>query len=151
VDVPVYFTVQPGGAYITPAGAQIVYPNFRNLPAGVRADFWDYDVEDGWHIYGHGTVTPDGRQVVPDGRTRIYEFSGAMYESNASVPPPTSGPPPGGAPGGGDPVDLATGLFTYKMTDLHLDDTMPINIMRTYRPNDAGPRPFGRGTTFQYQ
>ena len=32
VNDPVYFTVQPGGAYVGPKGAWIVYPNYTNLP-----------------------------------------------------------------------------------------------------------------------
>jgi len=37
------------------------------LSRGTRVDFWDYDADDkGWIVYGHGSVTKDGKQVVPD-------------------------------------------------------------------------------------
>jgi hypothetical protein len=65
-EFPMYFTVQPGGAYIEPYGARIIYPNVTNEPPGTRINFWNYNPEEkDWHIYGRGTVTPDGRQVGP--------------------------------------------------------------------------------------
>ena len=85
VYVPVYFTIQPGGAYVDPAGAWVVYPNYTHLDPGTRVDFWNYDPEDlGWHTYGKGTVTADGSQVVPDPGTRIWAFTGAMFNGSAS-------------------------------------------------------------------
>ena len=57
VYVPVYFTVQPGGAYLynpsgRPARAQLVYPNYRNAPTGAIFDFWHYDPKGrGWYVY----------------------------------------------------------------------------------------------------
>ena len=79
VYVPLYFTVQPGSSYIFPTGARIIYPNYTHLVPGSRANFWDYDPDQkGWYIYGHGTVTPDGKQVVPDPGVVVWEFTGAM-------------------------------------------------------------------------
>src|SRR5262249_23087517 len=90
-EFPMYFTVQPGGAYIEPYGARIIYPNITNEPPGTRINFWNYDAgEKGWHIYGRGTVTPDGKQVVPDAGVTIYELTGA------SIHPFGDGPRPGG-------------------------------------------------------
>src|SRR6185437_7056204 len=43
--IPTYFTVQPGGAYLS-KGAQIIYPNWGHLPPGQRVDFWNYDPTD---------------------------------------------------------------------------------------------------------
>jgi hypothetical protein len=143
--VPLYFTVQPGRAYLS-KGARVIYPNWGNLPPGQRVDFWNYDPTDkGWHVYGRGEVTPDGKQVVPDPGVRVWQFTGAMVVS--SPPPPGEGP---GEASGGDPVDLGTGLFTYHHTDLVLPDTIPIRIERTYRPKDSNSYSFGRGTTSLY-
>lgn len=109
LHVPVYFTAQPGGAYLS-KGARVIYPNYLDLAPGKRVDFWNYDPDDrGWYVYGKGTVTEDAKQVVPDPGVRIWEFSGAM--AVGAPPPPGSGPHPGGGAWGGDPVDLATGLF----------------------------------------
>ena len=122
VPVPTYFTIQPGGAHLEGSngavsqGAQLIYPNFAKALPGTRIDFWNYDATlKGWYIYGRGTVTADGSQVMPDPNVRIYEFTGAMVSLPSNAP--TEGPPvgPGGAgsagagpgsassSGGGDP------------------------------------------------
>ncbi|MFI9639121.1 RHS repeat-associated core domain-containing protein [Micromonospora sp. NPDC051925] len=180
VRTPVYFTVQPGGSVILPEGAQIIYPNTQGLAPGSRLDFWDYDpgrtpcvktpvksypkkpakaakapavcavtgAEAGWYIYGHGTVTPDGRQIVPDPDVRVWEFTGAMFNGSGKRPAGT-GPGEDGDDGG-DPVDLASGLFVDEHTDLTVNDVLPISITRTYRQNDTQNREFGIGANFTY-
>jgi hypothetical protein len=54
---------------------------------------------------------------------------------------------------GGDPVDLASGLFLYEKTDLVVDDVIPIVIRRHYRQGDTnqGVRAFGMNTQLSYQ
>ena len=149
VKVPIYFTVQPGGAYVLPKGARVIYPNYTHEPAGQRVEFWNYDPKrKGWHVYGHGRVTADGRQVVPNRGVRIYRFTGAMF--NGGNLPPDAGPPPGGCSQGGDPVDCATGLFLRHDTDLSMSDTLPIDLSRTYRPGDDRQRAFGMGWSMPY-
>ncbi|HZM74343.1 MAG TPA: RHS repeat-associated core domain-containing protein [Candidatus Limnocylindrales bacterium] len=149
VETPVYFTVQPGGSYVVPEGAQIVYPNSTHLAPGSTVDFWNYDADGiGWHIYGRGRVTPDGRQIVPNDGVRVYEFTGAMINVGGLFGP-------GDGPGddgdnGGDPVDLGTGLFVESHTDLLLPDVIPVGLTRTYRQRDNANRPFGIGTNFSY-
>ena len=78
VQVPIYFTIQPGGAYVAVhaygnarKGAWLVYPNYTNRPVGTEHQFWHYDPEEkGWHVYGMGVVATGGRQVVPNARRR---------------------------------------------------------------------------------
>jgi hypothetical protein len=155
-EVPIYFTIQPGGAYVhvygrsAVKGARLVYPNYTHEKPGPRMDFWHYDPESprGWNVYGQGSVNPAGTQVVPDPGISIYEFSGAMISASGS--PPSWWPPAWGWPFGGDPVDLATGLFVYHKTDLFLPGVIPIALTRTYRPADAVSRAFGIGTTNPY-
>ena len=141
VQVPVYFTIQPGGAYVYASGpgqhgAQLVYPNYRQEYAGKRIQFFHYDpnVLD-WYVYGLGTVHPSKTQVIPDAKTRLYEFTGAMINSGAS--PPAEAPPPGDCccppPDDGDPVNLWTGLFVHEEIDFYLPDVMPIALTRTSR------------------
>lgn len=150
VNVPVFFTAQPGGAQVIPPRARVIYPNFTKDPPGARITFWNYDpTERGWYIYGQGTVTRDGRQVIPDPGVVVYEFTGIMIGSSGG--PPRRGPKPGGNSKAGDPVDTGTGLFVYQKTDLVVTDTMPIVLNRTYRPGDNVSRAFGIGTTHEFE
>jgi RHS repeat-associated protein len=154
-EPPVYFTVQPGGSYVFPDGAQIIYPNYLHQPPGARAEFWDYEPEDGgWYVYGHGTVSADGTQIVPDPGVKVYEFSGAMI-NDGNTPPP-NGPKCSfwatlfSGCHGGDPVDPQSGLFTSETTDLYLPGPIPISLTRVYRQNDTNARAFGLATNFTF-
>src|SRR5262249_1769503 len=116
-----------------------------------RVQFFHYDPDLlDWYVYGPGTVMESGAQVMPDPRTRIYEFTGAMI--NAGPSPPPDAPPPDDCKCSqdGDPVDLVTGLYTLEETDLSLADVIPISLTRSYRPRDLESRPFGVGTTYPY-
>jgi RHS repeat-associated protein len=152
VEVPIYFTIQPGGAYVYtggkgPRGARVIYPNYYNVASGIIANFWHYDPEENdWYVYGPGVVK--GRQVVPNPGVAIYEFTGAMFNNGNT--PPAQAAAPGGGPKKGDPVDVATGLFILEKTDLFLADVLPLTLRRTYRPADPAVRPFGIGTTHDY-
>jgi RHS repeat-associated protein len=156
VQVPVYFTIQPGGAYIKVAkpsayqGARLFYPNTFNYPAGSIFSFWNYDAEKtGWFVYGWGRVSADRSQVVPNPGVAIYQLTGAMVSNPTNAPP--TGPSPGnGNNTGGEPVDLGTGLFVYRKTDLALQDVLSIALTRTYRQSDSVSRAFGMGTTHDY-
>jgi RHS repeat-associated protein len=150
-EVPIYFTVQPGGAYVhvygksSVKGARLVYPNYTSQKPGTVMDFWHYDPEEkGWHVYGKGAVNASGRQVVPDPGVAIYEFTGAMI-STAGSPPDDPGTGPFG-----DPVNASTGVFVYRKADLHLPDLLPIALTRTYRTADPVSRAFGIGAKHPY-
>ncbi|MET8149520.1 LamG-like jellyroll fold domain-containing protein [Actinoplanes sp. NPDC049668] len=149
-NVPVYFTIQPGGGSVFPAGVQLVYPNYTKQAPGTRMNFWSYDPEGaGWHVYGKGTVTADGRQVRPDADTKVYRFTGAMTVVPGYNPPPKF-PSTGGGARSGDPVDLATGLMVDQTTDLEIDDVVPLKLTRTYQQGDPETRAFGIGMNFNY-
>jgi RHS repeat-associated protein len=151
-NVPVFASIQPGGARIIPPRARLIYPNYTSERPGTRISFWNYDPEaKGWYTYGQGTVSSDGRQVVPDPGVVIYEFSGIMISNIGN--PPLDAPNAGGGPESrdGDPVDLGTGLFVLNKTDLFLSDTLPLTLRRTYRPGDNTSRAFGIGTNHSYE
>jgi RHS repeat-associated protein len=156
VQVPIFYTVQPGGGYVETAagqrsGVRIIYPNYTHERPGTRVNFWHYDPDErGWYIYGQGTVDQAGRQVVPDPGVTVYELTGAMINVPGLVPP-GSGPAPGSDAEDGDPVDLGTGLFVMRKTDLALPDVLPLVLTRTYRPQDNASRPFGIGATHPYE
>jgi RHS repeat-associated protein len=151
--VPVYFTLQPGGAWVWTVGtgakgAWLVYPNYRHDPPGERVQFYHYDPTVlGWYVYGMGTVTATGAQVSPDATTRLYAFTGAMF--NDGTPTPAAAPPPGCDPRA-DPVDPSTGIFVMSKTDLYLPDVIPLALTRTYDSGDGYSRPFGRSMTHPY-
>jgi RHS repeat-associated protein len=150
--VPIFFTVQPGGSYVFPDGAQIIYPNYTDEAPGARVDFLAYDpAGKGWHTYGHGTVSRDGKQVVPDKKTKIWAFTGAMISVSDAIPFDIS------AIGdifdwlSGDPVDLQTGLLTDSRTDLGVSDPLgPAEVTRTYWQGDSRSRAFGIGRDLSY-
>jgi RHS repeat-associated protein len=156
VAVPVYFTAQPGGTVISGAdgqwlGAQVVYPNYGRALPKARGVFWRYDPDGiGWSPYGMGTVQADGRQVVPDRDTRIYALSGAMFNGGGGVPAPKGPPPAPNVRPDGDPVDLASGFYVDRRTDLALGGVLPIAVTRTYRPGDYNSRAFGVGMSLSY-
>ncbi|GAB2811316.1 polymorphic toxin-type HINT domain-containing protein [Lentzea nigeriaca] len=147
--VPVYFTAQPGGGYLFPQGATIIYPNYTKEAPGTRTQFWNYDPDGkGWHVYGHGTVSKDGTQIVPDSDVKFYRLTGAMTVV-PGLNPAARSPRPNNTRVG-DPVDPATGLLVDEQVDLVVDDIMPIEVKRTYQQGDAFVRPFGVGASFDY-
>jgi YD repeat-containing protein len=169
VQVPIYFTIQPGGGYIKvndssgPKGARLVYPNTFHQAPGSRMNFWNYDPDTtrGWFVYGQGSVSANGDSVAPDPGVVLYGLTGAMVAGSGSGA--QTGPGPGGCSisdcqgnsfweqtTDGEPVDLASGLFIYKKTDLYLPDVIPISLTRVYRQGDNVSRPFGIGTTHPY-
>jgi RHS repeat-associated protein len=145
---PVYFTIQPGAAYVWPHGFEIVYPNKMHAPPGKRIDFYSYDPQDkGWFVYGKGTVTANGRQIVFDRGTRQYEITSsgvsigiAFFVAGFYL----------GWQLAGDPVDLATGHFTFPHTDLVEPGTPQIDVSRVYRSDDTEGRALGVGTSLTY-
>ncbi|MCH8623099.1 kelch repeat-containing protein, partial [Undibacterium sp. TS12] len=154
LGVPVYFTIQPGGAILSSIngkdqpGARLIYPNFSGAAPGTRMEFWNYDARGkGWYVYGQGSVSADAKQIIPDAGVAIYEFTGAM------VAKPTTAPAEGPTVGGcrcGDPVDMYTGLFLNESTDLQVNDIIPLSVARSYRQRDADSRAFGIGTNLSY-
>lgn len=161
VVFPVYFTIQPGGTTFSTAGqtwsasatsqakgARIHYRNYRNAKPGARFNFWNYDpTQKGWYVYGKGRVRNDRSMIDPEPGVQIWAFDGAMVSDPGNAP--STGPKPCN-PCDGDPVDLQTGLFVYRHTDLVLQDVIPIELTRVYRPNDFTSRAFGIGTSMPY-
>lgn len=158
VNVPIYFTVQPGSTKIenvnskAPVGGRLIYPNFTKQPPGSTVLFWDYDpTAKGWYVYGKGKVSADGKQAVPDPGVAIYQLTGAMVGSPNMAPPDWPAPDSCKVRGrAGDPVDCASGIFIHTRTDLSVSDVVPLAVTRTYRSRDPVVRAFGIGTTHDY-
>ena len=64
--------------------------------------------------------------------------------------PPDNAAAPGEDTTAGDPVNLSTGLLVDTVTDLSIDDTIPISITRTYQHSDTARRAFGVGVGSDY-
>jgi len=90
-------------------------------------------------------VTDDAKMIAPNPGTQIFSFDGAMVSLPSNAPP--YGPK---GPNGADPVNLETGLFVYKKTDLALGGVLPLSLTRTYRQSDYQSRAFGIGTNMDY-
>lgn len=152
-DVPIFYTIQPGGAVIqsttgTARGARLVYPNYSTHPAGARVALFDYDPRGrGWYTYTTGTVSEDGSTITPEKDFTIYQFTASSAASPGDTPAP-DGPDPDPCIGccDGDPVSCADGFFLETNTDLSLADVIPVELARTYRQNDANQRAYGVGT-----
>lgn len=151
-NFPMYFTIQPGDAVVqgmTPEaakGIQVVYPNYGKQKPADKADFWVYSAEKGWEMYGAGHVSADASQLVADKDTRLVWALGAGASTNP--PEPDDGKKPNNKCDG-DPVDLQTGHFFRRWTDLSITDTLPIAVDRTTNGiyNPASPFGLGSGTS----
>ncbi|MFD8917445.1 RHS repeat-associated core domain-containing protein [Streptomyces sp. NPDC059569] len=150
--VPVFFTVQPGGTYVFPEGAQIVYPNYTREAPGTRVEFMDYDPKKkGWYVYGRGQVSADGKQVVPDAKTRVWAFHGAMFNTGDILPWDMGWLQDVIDWLSGDPVELTTGMLTDSRTDLAVGGALgSAEITRTYWQGDPEKRAFGIGRDLSY-
>jgi RHS repeat-associated protein len=161
VSAGVLFTLQPGGA-IPSRPIPIKFPNAMNLFPGEKANLYYFDHKIGdWRIYGTGTASSDGRQVVSDPGVGLPDFAWHFPDCPA-CPPPGVGPGGcgGGAPSGGgvpgagapvgDPVDAATGIFFRSSVDITLPGRLPAFIERRYRTQSSLPGPFGIGTAMNY-
>ena len=69
-EFPMYFTVQPGGAYIEPYGARIIYPNITNELPGTRINFWNYDAG------RKGLVHLRNKELLPGMESKLYPMRG---------------------------------------------------------------------------
>jgi len=156
LGVPVYFTIQPGGAVLQSvtgkpgAGARLFYPNFRSEVPGARGVFWNYDPEDReWFVYGQGTISRDGKQAIPDEGVVIHELTGAMF-NGGNTPPPNGPPTCDCGDSGGESVSLSTGQFQHTEHDAAQSDVTPIDMARAYDSADLNQRAFGIGMTHPY-
>lgn len=153
-NFPMYFTIQPGDAVVqgmTPEaakGIQVVYPNYGKQKPADKADFWVYSAEKGWEMYGAGHVSANASQLVADNDTRLVWALGAGASTN---PPQTSNDMAPDNKCAGDPVDLQTGLFFRRWSDLSVNDTMPLVVDRTANsiPDMGSPFGLGSGTSLR--
>ena len=95
-NIPTFFVIQPGAACLYDAQggigtARLVFPNFDKELPKARATLWRYEPDgNGWAPYGQGTVSSDGRQVIPDAGVVLTDFSSAECDpaTRTRQPPP---------------------------------------------------------------
>jgi hypothetical protein len=95
-EVPTVPIIQPGAACLYDAKggigtARMVFPNFQHELPKARATLWRYEPDaNGWAPYGMGSVSADGRQIVPDPGVVITDFASAECDPQTRTrqPPP---------------------------------------------------------------
>ncbi|MFO0769545.1 MAG: RHS repeat-associated core domain-containing protein [Nitrospiraceae bacterium] len=150
----VSFEKQGGGVPTKPV--PMTAPNEAGADPGTRMQFWYYDKSPSadpashqWKLAGYGTVSPDGRTIIPDPGVGQPQFCYAYWTAE-QVDIAKLCPSDGQACSAADPVDVTTGAFTLQKTDLLLPGVLPVHITRTYRSLAAGIGPFGEGGSFNY-
>src|SRR5205085_10258004 len=138
VTTAIVYTSQPGGA-LTDIPIPVVYPNLLGTNPGTRVNLYAFDHDlVRWYIYGTGTVSANGRVIVPD----INPSTGRSYglRDFSWHFPGAAGP--GGNPGkkddcpknrGKSPVDYSTGVKVEEATDISFGGARGgITLSRTY-------------------
>ncbi len=136
--------VRPDGS-LSPEGVRFILPNVDRFPAEARVGLQGYNILQGWHVYGYGTVSRDGSQIIPDPGVQFQQVTCIFLSAIQSWPAVVLG-----GDRGGDPVDVATGLYTMEKTDLVLPDVIPAVLQRLHRPGDPNLGNFGRGQSDLY-
>ncbi len=143
---------KPGGGYPS-RPIPIIMPNDSGAPPGTRMDMWYYDegptpdpTGHQWKVYGQGTVSADGKSVIPDPGVGQPKFCcgggatvpiGGLAVSAAALTFFAALPV-------ADPVMAQTGMFSLDQTDMVLPGRIPIVIRRAYHSQDPGdPTPPG--------
>ena len=128
------FSCDPNGLKIP-----VTYPNLSGANPGKSITLYAYDHDVlNWYPYGTGTVSADGKLIVPDPGVGLRDFSWHF----ASTPSGNGGNPgdPNSCPSnrGGDPVDYSTGFKIETMTDLSIGGARGgLELTRTYTSHQA--------------
>lgn len=145
VTAPLLLTIQPGGA-VPSQPLPMSFPNLQEAPAGEKADLYFFDLSIGdWAVWGTGTVSPDGTQIVSDPGFGLPRFAWHFAAFSFFVAQALADEVRPRGQKAGEPVDLPTGRFTVRKTDLVLPGRLPVTIARTYRSENPRPGLFGVG------
>jgi RHS repeat-associated protein len=154
-----YFGKRGGGIPRRPVPFEA--PNELGLAPGEKARLWYFDesprkgeAPNDWRVAGTGTVSEDGKIITTDPGVGIPKFccGAVIWDITRDTSTPKPGPTPqrGIATLAADPVDLSTGIFMLRATDMVVPGRVPIAITRTYRSGDLGASTFGLGTIMAY-
>lgn len=153
VNTAVVYTSQPGGA-IADRPMPVIYPNLLGTSPGTQVNLYAFNHDTvQWYIYGTGTVSADGRTIVPN----INPSTGQSYgllDFSWHFPNAGSGGNPGGGGGGCDscpcsrgsnPVDYSTGIKFESVTDVSFGGARGgISLSRFYSSDNSAQAILGR-------
>jgi RHS repeat-associated protein len=112
VGVPVFYTLQPGGAVLQgvdgkPRAATLKYPNYTSFGPGESMQLFDYDPQGrGWYVYSQAKVSStDPTTIAAAEPFNVYQFT---IHSISSGGPEGGGGGSNGAPGA-DPASCGGG------------------------------------------
>ncbi|MBI4684009.1 MAG: PKD domain-containing protein [Nitrospirae bacterium] len=166
-EIYMYYFFKPGGGYPSQP-IPVKMPNTFQAQPGERTELWYYDESstpdpnsNQWKPFGMGTVSEDGRNIIPDAGVGIPKFCcGASFPrpAPATVNPQTGKQPSPsdssictkGQHGVADPVDPYNGTFLFIETDIGYPSPSLIDITRHYKSDNTAIGPFGRGTSINY-
>ncbi len=160
-EIYMYYFFKPGGGTPTQP-IPVKMPNLFQANPGERIQLWYYDESstadpnsNQWKPFGMGTVSDDGRNIIPDAGVGIPKF--CCGASTPSPSPATQNPPTGkqaspndGSCPIGDPVDPYNGIFIYTKNEMGYPSPSMINIARLYKSDNTTIGPFGMGTSINY-
>lgn len=157
--VPFIVAFQPARAEASQPMA-VHFPNAIGTPPGTSVTLITLDPTRGIMVpYGTGTISADGRQVVPNfdpaNPGLRYGLTHLGWHGPVQPPPPAVNPAPpgsGACPIGVKPVDPASGLDVVTETDLTLPGPRGggLAIVRTFRNLFSESGPFGQGGSHNY-
>ncbi len=132
VTFPLLFAINPGGA-VPSQPLPITFPNAQAAPPGSQADLYYFDLTIGnWRTWGTGTTSDDGSRIVSDPGFGLPRLAWHGSASREAPDDEVRSEQPDRATDG-EPVDLPTGRFIVKKTDVSLEGRLPLSLGRFYR------------------
>lgn len=154
--MPFIVAFQPPNAVASQPVA-VSFPNLLNSAPGTNVELSTLDPTKGvMVIYGTGTVSADGTQIVPDldpahsgHRYGLVHFD---WHGPANPPNPVNPSPDPDGPKTCNPIDLSSGLEVIRATDIALAGSRgSLALERVYRTLSNAAGPFGIGTSHNYR
>jgi YD repeat-containing protein len=157
-------SLQPSDAVLSQP-VPVTYPNlYKTALPGMQLVLYRADHETGAYVtYGTGTVSQDGKLIVPD----IDPATGKPYglpafswhfpappkkNKGAGGPDAKSGCPGGCTSFGTESVDSASGTEHMTSNDISvMGGRSPFSVIRTYRSGSARVGPFGIGSAHNFE
>jgi RHS repeat-associated protein len=157
VSPPQLLSIQPADAILSQP-VPVTFPNLsKSALPGDQVPLYraDHDSESGQFIqYGTGTVSADGRLIVPNtdpATGKPYGLPAFSWHFPSAGPPSQKTVGNCNCPPGTKSVDIASGTEIYETTDLSIPGgRIPFSVGRVYHGGDTRVGQFGRGHLSNY-